>query len=139
MSANAVASHGVAERVIACNGMTPTPSRPRVISCGGGSTAAALAAEIARGLELLVPPATSAAVGGEGQPTIALDGCASACSSRLAAARGERLVAALSLADLGVDDVENANPQELATLAAARLRRKPATAPPPRPYRYAGA
>jgi DtxR family Mn-dependent transcriptional regulator len=90
---------------------------------------------VARELESLVGTAAAASPGWEAKrPTIALDGCASACSSRLAAAQGEPLVAALNLADLG-DEVRD--PRALAALAATRLGRERAGGPPPRPYRHA--
>jgi DtxR family Mn-dependent transcriptional regulator len=107
-----------------------------VVSCGGGSGAATLAADVARELRSLdIPGLAGTAAGGE--PTVALDGCPSACSSRLAAARGDRLVAALNLADLGAGASAGDDPRALAEIAAGRLRREQPSAAPPRPYRHA--
>lgn len=118
--------------------------RPRVITCQGASSTARLAAEVALELESagvsgpvvdVVSASTSAESDGG---TIALDGCRSACGSRLAAARGVRLVAALSLADLGVsaEDAGLADPRTLAARAAWRLGRDVAPPQPTRPHRH---
>jgi len=69
---------------------------------------------------------------------VAIDGCASACASRQAAALGVRLVAAVNLAQLDAanEDAERADRSELASRVASRLAR--AAAPPslPRPRRH---
>lgn len=116
-----------------------------VITCQGGSSSARLAAEVARALVStgavgsIGDPASVSETSVAGRAVVALDGCASACGSRLATARGIPLVAALNLAELGVrsDDVELADPQALAMQVASRLASaEAAPSPPPRPQRH---
>jgi DtxR family Mn-dependent transcriptional regulator len=104
--------------------------RPLVITCQGGSPVSQLAAEIAVGLGSLgvVGPVEDveriSAAGRSGREVIALDGCPSACSSRLAAAEGVRLTATLNLAELGVtaDSLGDVDRPALVARAARQLR-----------------
>lgn len=113
--------------------------RPLATSCRGGSPAARLAAEVVEGLERIgvadatgdVDRALEEARGG--RRLVAIDGCASACCSRLLEARGARTAVELGLEDLGVNertlgDVDRA---QVLSGAATRLRVVPA-APPSR-------
>lgn len=83
---------------------------PRVVTCRGATPASQLAAAIARVLAaegVTGPPLDLTSADdprGEG-PFVALDGCASACGSRAASARGLPLAARVTLRDLGVVDV----------------------------------
>lgn len=121
-----------------------------MISCQGGTATARLAAEVAGALEQLdvaeaapeLDGAVTAARGG--RKLVALDGCRSACCSRVLAAKGLKPHTALNLADLSASvrapDAEN--PARLAVEAASRLRsRRPArpTTRPPRPAAPAAA
>ncbi|MGZ8717536.1 MAG: iron dependent repressor, metal binding and dimerization domain protein [Gaiellaceae bacterium] len=103
---------------------------PLVISCEGGTPLAQLAgdvtralddlgvAEVARDLDELV------GAGRKGRGVIAFDGCASACRARLLEAKRLRPVAALNLAQVGVDaqTVGEVDPAGLAAKAALLLR-----------------
>lgn len=82
---------------------------PRVVTCRGATRASQLAAEIARVLAaegVTGPPLDLASADdprGDGA-LVALDGCASACGSRAASARGLPLAARMTVRDLGVVD-----------------------------------
>lgn len=101
-----------------------------MISCQGGTRQAQLAGEVARdlvdlGLAKAARSLDEAVVAARaGRAVIALDGCASACRAHLLEAKRLRLVAALNLAQLGVDAqaVGKADPARLAAGAAEMLR-----------------
>lgn len=115
---------------------------PLVVSCQGGSPVSQLAAEIAGGLESLgladrvADTESWNAEAAAHREMIALDGCASACSSRLAVAKGVRLVASLNLAELGVvaDALDEVDRAALVVRATERLRIGSAPHPPARHY-----
>lgn len=126
--------------------MTKVARRPSVITCQGITAGKRLAAEVARELEsqgtleASLDPSPSSSDGVEvGRPTVAIDGCASACASRQAAVRDSMLVATVNLAEVasaGDRAVEPADRHELARRIAALLGG--ATHPvslPPRPRR----
>lgn len=125
-----------------------TARPPLVISCQGGTRLAGLAGDVAAALDELgvtetardLDQAVDAARAG--RRVVALDGCASACRARLLDARGARVHAALTVAELGArgETLGPADRKRLVAEAAARLRSggtasRPARRPPLRPAR----
>lgn len=124
--------------------------RPLVIACQGGTPLARLAGRVAVALdelgaaEALDDPDRAVAEAHAGRRLIALDGCASACRTRLLEAKGVPPRATFSLAELGVDapTLAAADPERLAHTVAARLRAPPSArrpGPSTRPTRPAPA
>jgi DtxR family Mn-dependent transcriptional regulator len=80
-----------------------TIEQPRVVTCGGATTAARRAERVARALTALGVGQLARDEAAEDDPataTIVVDGCASACGLRRTAASDTRVVAAVSLDEL---------------------------------------
>lgn len=116
-----------------------------MITCQGVSAGARLAAEVARELDAedaasaLAELARTGAVRETQEPTVVIDGCASACASRQATARGVQLAAAVNLAelDVSVDEIVYGEHRELAGRIVAYLEHTHDAAPHlPRPKRH---
>lgn len=125
--------------------MTGRTPRPRVIACQGGSSGVRLAAEVARELEssgATGPVVDLSTVGAASSttrsPAVAIDGCASACAARQAAARGVPLVATVNLAELGAHEGQAGPPdrRELVSRVVSRLSRETNPVLPTRPRRH---
>jgi DtxR family transcriptional regulator, Mn-dependent transcriptional regulator len=115
-----------------------TGRSPALVTCHGGRQSSELLEAVTRELGRLGvgEPAARADAAGPGTDVIVLDACPSACGSRLAAARGANVVAALNLADLGDEDALAATDVgELALRAADAIRSGAGTSRSARPHR----
>lgn len=114
-----------------------TIEQPRVVTCGGATTAARRAEKVARALTALGVGQLARDEAAEDDPTtgaIVVDGCASACGLRRTAASDTRVVAAVSLDELlgGATDLA---PSAAAARIAALVGDDAQTPHPGRPPR----